>query len=50
MASFQKVYQDRVVGELTCFDRVILKGHLTTLYPQGSFKAFLDSQGISCTE
>ena len=46
MASFQTVYQDRVVGELTCFDRVILKGHLTTLYPQGSFKAFLDSQGV----
>ncbi|MDA8331384.1 MAG: hypothetical protein M0027_09310 [Candidatus Dormibacteraeota bacterium] len=46
MASFQTVYQDRVAGELTCLDRVILKGHLNGLYPQGSFKAFLNSQGV----
>jgi hypothetical protein len=46
MASFAQVYPDRVAGELTCLDRVIIKGHLTGLYPQGSFKAFLNSQGV----
>jgi hypothetical protein len=46
MSAFEMVHQDRVVGKLVCFDRVILKGHLSKLYPAGAFKAFLDRQGV----
>lgn len=44
-ASFQTVYQDGVIGQLTCFDGVILEGHLTALYLEGRLKGCLDSQG-----
>ena len=29
MSAFEIVHQDRVVGKLCCFDRLIVKGHLT---------------------
>jgi hypothetical protein len=40
------VHQDRVVGKLVGFDRLIFKGHLTRFYPAGAMKAFLDRQGV----
>ncbi len=46
MSAFEMVHQDRVVGKLVCFDRLIFKGHLSKLYPTGAFKAFLDREGV----
>ena len=45
MSAFEIVHQDRVVGKLTCFDRLIFKGHLGNFMP-GRMKAFLDHQGV----
>jgi hypothetical protein len=49
MSAFEIVHQERVVGKLTCFDRVIFKGHLALNRP-GAMKAFLDSQGVLLKE
>jgi len=46
MSAFEIVHQDRVVGKLTCFDRLIFKGYLTRLYQPGGMKGFLDSQHV----
>ncbi len=46
MSSFEMVHQERVLGKLTCFDRMIFKGHLMALYHPGGMAAFLDSQGV----
>src|SRR5439155_11254274 len=46
VSAFEIVHQDRVVGKLTCFDRLIFKGHLTRLYQPGGLKGFLDRQGV----
>lgn len=46
MSAFEIVHQDRVVGKLTCFDRLVFKGHLTAFYPDGGLKLFLDRQGV----
>ena len=46
MSSFDIVHQDRVVGNLCMFDRMIFKGHLTRLYPPAAFGAFLTRQGV----
>jgi hypothetical protein len=46
VSAFEIVHQDRVVGKLVCFDRLIFKGHLTRLYPPGGLKGFLDRQGV----
>jgi hypothetical protein len=34
------------MGSLTTFDRLIFKGHLTMLYPQGAFARLLSRQGV----
>lgn len=46
MSAFEIVHQDRVAGKLTCFDRMVFKGHLSRLYCPGGMKAFLDSQHV----
>jgi len=46
MESFLKIHQDRIVGTLSAFDRLIFKGHLTGFFPKGSFKRFLCTQGV----
>jgi len=46
VSAFEIVHQDRVVGKLSCFDRLIFKGHLTRLYQPGGLKGFLDRQGV----
>jgi hypothetical protein len=50
MSSFEMLHQERVVGKLTCFDRMIFKGHLRSLYNPGAMAAFLDSQGVMLTD
>jgi hypothetical protein len=46
MSAFEIVHQDRVTGKLTCFDRLIFKGHLANFNMPGRMKAFLDHQGV----
>jgi hypothetical protein len=46
VSAFEIVHQDRVVGKLTCFDRLLFKGHLTRFYQPGGLKGFLDCQGV----
>lgn len=49
MSAFEIVHQERVEGKLTCFDRMIFKGHLMALYHPGGMAAFLESQGVKLT-
>jgi hypothetical protein len=49
MSAFEIVHQDEVLGKLVCFDRLIFKGHLMTLYHPGGMAAFLESQGVKLT-
>ena len=46
MDDFLKIHADAVVGTLSTFDRLVFKGHLTQLYPQGRFAMFLTRQGV----
>ena len=46
MDTFLSIHQDAILGTLTMFDRVILKGHLTGLFPDGAFARFLWKQGV----
>jgi hypothetical protein len=46
MSAFEMVHQDRIAGKLVCFDRLIIKGHVSKLYPVGAFKAFLDREHV----
>ncbi|MGH9072456.1 MAG: hypothetical protein ACRDX8_15210, partial [Acidimicrobiales bacterium] len=46
MSSFETAHGSHIIGKLVCLDRMILKGHLTRLYPNGAFQGFLSSQGV----
>jgi hypothetical protein len=46
MTTFETMHRDGIVGKLSMFDRMILKGHLTALFAVGAFRAFLSRQGI----
>jgi hypothetical protein len=46
MASFLDLHQDAISGTIETFDRLIFKGHLNALFPQGAFKRYLDRRGI----
>ena len=46
MDTFQSIHQDKIIGTLTTFDRMIFKGHLTMLYPKGAFARLLNRQGV----
>jgi hypothetical protein len=46
MDTFLSIHQDCVLGTLTTFDRMIFKGHLTMLYPNGAFARLLYRQGV----
>ena len=60
MSALEMLHRDRVVGKLTCFDRLIFKGHLANFNAPGRMKSFLDHQRVllkhfdryvaSCTE
>ncbi len=41
MGAFEELHQDRVVGSLAMFDRMIFKGRLTTLYKQNGARCYL---------
>lgn len=45
MESFIAKHQDKIKGILSCFDRVILKGHLPISSPEG-MEAFLNGQDL----
>lgn len=46
METFLSIHQDKLIGSLTAFDRMIFKGHLSMLYPQGAFARLLYRQGV----
>jgi len=46
MDTFLSIHQDCVLGTLSTFDRMIFKGHLTMLYPNGAFGRLLYRQGV----
>ena len=46
MTSFESTHADHIIGSLTTFDRMIFKGHLTGLFPEGAFGRFLSTQGV----
>ena len=45
MSTFLSVHDGQILGQLSMFDRMIFRGHLTGFYPQGAFQRFLSSQG-----
>jgi hypothetical protein len=46
MVTFADIYSVQTIGELTMFDRIIFKGHLSSLYGQGRFSWFLHQQDV----
>jgi len=46
METFLSIHEDSVLGVLTTYDRMIFKGHLTMLYPNGAFGRLLNRQGV----
>ncbi|MCC6190525.1 MAG: hypothetical protein IT318_15970 [Anaerolineales bacterium] len=46
METFLSIHHDVITGTLSTFDRLIFKGHLSGLYPQGAFARFLNSQRV----
>lgn len=49
MDKFIMQHRERIVGTLSCFDRVIFKGHLPISYPAG-LERFLDWLGLKLKE
>jgi hypothetical protein len=50
MGAFEDVHQQRITGSLAMFDRMIFKGHLTSLYHPGAIRAMLWAQGYPMKE
>lgn len=50
MGAFEDVHGQRIAGSLTMFDRLIFKGHLSSLYKNGGTRAFLWNQGVPLTQ
>ena len=46
METFLSIHQNSILGSLTTFDRMILKGLTTMLYPNGAFARMLSRQGV----
>ena len=46
MATFSDLHRDAIAGTIGTFDRLIFKGHLNALFPQGAFKRYLDRRDI----
>jgi hypothetical protein len=46
MNAFLETHQKLIIGEITTFDRMIFKGHLSAFYPRGAFESFLSRQGV----
>jgi hypothetical protein len=50
MGTFEEVHQRRITGSLAMFDRMIFKGHLTSLYRPGAIRVLLWNQGYPMKE
>ena len=50
MGAFEDVHRQHITGSLAMYDRMIFKGHLSSLYSEGAVRAFLWAQGIPITE
>lgn len=46
MDDFLKIHADAIEGRLTMFDRIIFRGYLSHLYPDGAFARFLNANGV----
>jgi hypothetical protein len=46
MDEFLKVHEATIEGTLTMFDRVIFRGYISNLYPDGAFARFLARNGV----
>jgi hypothetical protein len=46
MTTFSNVYEQQAEGKLSMVDRLIIRGSLTGLMPDGAMKRFLDSQSV----
>lgn len=46
MNTFEELHKAQVGGSLTTFDRMIFKGHLTGLFPAGSFERLLSQSAL----
>jgi hypothetical protein len=46
MDIFLEKHQDAILGVVEGFDRLIFKGHLTSMFPQGAFGRYLFKRGI----
>ena len=42
MKTFLSIHHDVITGTLSTFDRLIFKGHLSGLYPQGALARFMN--------
>ena len=46
MDIFLDLHQEAIQGVVEGFDRLIFKGHLTSLFPQGAFGRYLSKRGV----
>ncbi|MBK7002188.1 MAG: hypothetical protein IPH35_20225 [Rhodoferax sp.] len=46
MNIFLEKFHDLIQGVIEGFDRLIFKGHLTSLFPQGAFGRYLSKRGV----
>jgi hypothetical protein len=46
MRDFIDCHGDAVIGTISTFDRLIFKGHLTRLFPDGALKCYLFQHGV----
>ena len=46
MDIFLEKHRDAILGVVEEFDRVIFKGHLTSMFPEGAFGRYLSQRGI----
>ena len=46
MNIFLEKFDDFIHGVVQGFDRLIFKGHLTALFPQGAFGRYLSKRGV----
>lgn len=50
MDIFLDLHREAIQGVIEGFDRLIFKGHLTSLFPQGTFGHSLSKRGILLKE
>ena len=50
MTTFEKIHDDAILGKITGFDRVIFRGYLNRLMPEGAFQRFMSANGVLLKE